>query len=146
MKKIIMALSIVAAGITSVYANEDVKINSKVLSAFDKDFTSAKNAKWIQEGEFLKVSFTIADMLTDAYYSEDGELLGSARNLLFEQLPLAVIREFNKRFDAASVINVLEITNEDGTSYRVFLEKNNKKIKIKANPSGEITVLSKSKK
>jgi hypothetical protein len=147
MKKIIIMLSmLVTVALTSVFANEGVNINQKVLKAFEKDFTTAKNVKWNKEGEYLKASFTISDMLTDAYYTEDGELVGSARNLLFEQLPLAVIHEYNKRFDEASVLNVLEITNNEGTSYRLWIEQDNKKIKIRASGSGEITVLEKSKK
>ncbi|MES1218194.1 MAG: hypothetical protein ABUT20_22000 [Bacteroidota bacterium] len=147
MKKIIITLSmLMTVAVTSVFANEDVKINPKVLNAFEKDFTSAKNVKWNQDGEYLKASFTIADMLTDAYYTEEGELLGSARNLLFDQLPLAVIHEFNKRFDAASVLNVLEITNSEGTSYRLWVESENRKFKVKATGAGEITILEKTKK
>jgi hypothetical protein len=147
MKKIIITLSILmTVAITSVFASGIPDVNQKVLAAFEKDFTSAKNVKWNKDGDYLKASFTIADMLTDAFYTEDGELMGSARNLLFNQLPLAVIHEYNKRFDEASVLNVLEITNNEGTSYRIWLEQDNKKLKIRASGAGEITILEKQKK
>ncbi|MCW3116702.1 MAG: hypothetical protein JWM28_784 [Chitinophagaceae bacterium] len=147
MKRIIITLSmLMAVALTSVFANEGTDINQKVQAAFEKDFASAKNVKWNKDGEYLKASFTIADMLTDAYYTQDGELMGSARNLLFDQLPLAVIHEFNKRFNEASVLNVLEITNDEGTSYRLWIEQGNKKIKVRASGSGEIAILEKSKK
>ena len=147
MKKVIITLSmLMTVAVTSVFAKEGTDINQKVLTAFEKDFNSAKNVKWNRDGEYLKASFTIADMLTDAYYTEAGELVGSARYLLFEQLPLSVIHGYNKRFDESSVLSVLEITNEEGTSYRLWIEQGNKKIKIRANSSGDITVLEKSKK
>jgi hypothetical protein len=147
MKRMIITLSmLMTVAVTSVFAKEGTDINQKVLTAFEKDFTTAKNVKWMRDGEYLKASFTLSDMLTDAYYTEDGELVGSARNLLFEQLPLAVIHEFNKRFDESAVLNVLEITNTEGTSYRVWIEQGNKKIKIRANGSGDLTVVEKSKK
>ena len=94
----------------------------------------------------MKARFTISDMLTEAYYNEEGEFLGSARNLLFEQLPLSVIHEFNKRFDETSVLNIIEITNSEGTSYRIWLEKGDKKIKLNASANGEISILEKVKK
>ena len=147
MKRIIIILSmLMTVAVTSVFAKEGTDVNQKVLAAFEKDFTAAKNVKWIRDGEYLKASFTLSEMLTDAYYTEDGELVGSARNLLFEQLPLSVIHSFNKRFDESSVLNVLEITNAEGTSYRLWIEEGNKKFKIRANSSGELTVLEKSKK
>ena len=147
MKKIILGLSMMMAiGISSAFANEELKVNDKVLSSFGKDFTLAKNVQWREEGGYLKARFTVSDILIEAYYSVDGEFIGSARNLLFEQLPLSVIREFNQKYDEASILSVLEITNIEGTSYRIWLEKDNKKIKLNATSSGEITVVEKVKK
>ena len=147
MKKIILGLSmLMAVGISSAFANDEIKVNDKILSSFSKDFTFAKNVQWREEGGYLKARFTISDMLTEAYYTTEGEFLGSARNLLFEQLPLSVIHEFNKRFDETSVLNVLEVTNSEGTSYRIWLEKDEKKIKVSASSNGDITILEKVKK
>ncbi len=137
---------LMAIGVTSAFANDELKVNDKVLSSFGKDFTFAKNVQWREEGEYLKARFTISDMLTEAYYTKDGEFVGSARNLLFTQLPLSVIHGFNKDYSEESVVSILEITNADGTSYRIWLEKDNKKIKLNASSLGEITVLEKTKK
>jgi hypothetical protein len=137
---------LMAVGITSAFANDEIKINDKVLSSFGKDFIYAKNVQWRAEGGYLKARFTISDMLTEAYYSEEGEFLGSARNLLFGQLPLSVMHEFNKRFDEASVLSVIEISNDNGTSYRIWLETADKKIKLNASSNGDIVVLEKTKK
>ena len=147
MKKIILDLSmLMAIGVTSAFANEDLKVNDKVLSSFGKDFTFAKNVQWREEGDYLKARFTISDMLTEAYYSKDGQFVGSARTLSFAQLPLSVIHEFNKDYKEESVMSILEITNSEGTSYRIWLEKDNKKIKLNASSSGEVSILEKVKK
>jgi hypothetical protein len=147
MKKIILGLSmLMAIGVTSAFANEDLKVSDKVLSSFGKDFTFAKNVQWREEGDYLKARFTISDMLTEAYYSKDGQFVGSARTLSFAQLPLSVIHEFNKDYKEESVMSILEITNSEGTSYRIWLEKDNKKIKLNATSSGEVSILEKAKK
>ena len=147
MKKIILSFVLFAAvGITTAMASEDVKVSKQVLSAFQTDFNAAKNVKWSQEDEFYKASFTNMEMQVEAYYDELGQLVGSVRRLSIEQLPLAIIHEFNRRFGNAPVLNVTEITNLDGTSYRIWTEKGNKQYKLKANASGEITVLDKKKK
>jgi len=147
MKKIILGLSmLMAIGVTSAFATDELKVNEKVLSSFGKDFTFAKNVQWREEGDYLKARFTISDMLTEAYYTKDGEFVGSARNLLFAQLPLSVIHEFNKNYDEASVMSILEITSTEGTSYRIWLEKDNRKIKLNATSLGDVTVLEKIKK
>ncbi|MGC4037895.1 MAG: hypothetical protein QM764_18170 [Chitinophagaceae bacterium] len=144
MKKIILGLSLLmAVGISSAFATEELKVNEKVLSSFGKDFSLAKNVQWREESGYLKARFTVSDMLIEAYYTEDGEFVGSARNLLFDQLPLSVIHEFNKRYDENSVLSVLEVTNSEGTSYRIWIEKDNKKVKLNSTSSGEITVAEK---
>lgn len=133
-------------GLSSSYANEDVKVSKRVLSAFQNDFNSAVNARWSLEQEFYKVSFINMDMQVEAYYDEEGALVGSVRNLSFEQLPLAIIHEFNRRFESAPVKSVVEITNVEGTSYRIWTEKGNKNYKLRATASGEIAVIQKTKK
>jgi hypothetical protein len=147
MKKIILALSMLAVvGISSSYANEDLKVSKKILSAFQSDFNSAVNPRWSLEQEFYKVSFTNMDMEVEAYYDEEGLLVGSVRRLAFEQLPLAIIHEFNRRFENAPVKNVVEITNAEGTSYRIWTAKGNKNYKLRATASGELVVIQKTKK
>ena len=42
----------------------------------------------------------------------DGELLGYAREVLFYELPLVVIKSFEKNFDGVDFIEVSEIINE----------------------------------
>lgn len=147
MKKLILGLSMMMAiGISSAFANEELKVNEKVLSSFGKDFTLAKNVQWREEGGYLKARFTVSETLIEAYYTTDGEFVGSARSLLFEQLPLSVIREFNQRYNEASVLSILEVTNSEGTSYRIWLEESNKKIKLNASSTGDLTILEKTKK
>lgn len=147
MKKTILALSMmIAIGTSSAFANEDLKVNQKVLSSFGKDFTFAKNVKWDEERGYLKARFTVSDMLIEAYYTPEGELVGSARTLLFNQLPLSVIREFNRNYKEESVLSVLEVINSEGTSYRIWLEEGNKRIKLNASSDGEINIAEKIKK
>jgi hypothetical protein len=139
MKKIIVALSVVAiTGLTPVLANGDPG-DSRTEEIFIRQFSGAENVKWADlENNFKKVSFTLGGTRAEAYFSSEGELLGTVRNLFFSQLPLVVIQSVNNRFAGSVIVEVKEIANAEGTSYRVVFEHKNKKYNLKLNSSGEI--------
>jgi hypothetical protein len=62
--------------------------------------------------------------------------VGSVREVLFTQLPFAIVRSLNKSFAGADILSIREITNTEGTSYRVFLEAQQKKFYAKVSFNG----------
>jgi hypothetical protein len=52
----------------------------------------------------------------------------------------------DKRFEAAEVLTVNEISNSEGTSYLLVLESKNKKYSVKVNSSGGIAEVKRIKK
>ncbi len=140
MKNLIVTFAVVMSmGLTSSFAA--VSTSDPVIETnFARQFTGAEDVKWTSiEHGMKKVSFTLGGTRTEAYYNVDGELLGTLRNLFYSQLPLSVMQTINNKFDGGVVIEILEITNNEGTSYRVILEQKDKKYKIRVNSVGEIT-------
>jgi hypothetical protein len=140
MKNLVVTLAVVlAAGLTPVLAH-DKNSNPRTEAVFAKKFTGAENVTWTKlDADYQKVSFTLGGTRAEAYFTNEGELLGTARNLLFNQLPLVVIQTISNKFTDAPVIEVTEFTNSDGTSYKVVLEHRNKKYNLKLNSLGDIT-------
>ena len=66
-------------------------------------------------------------------------MVGSIRDLFYDQLPLTVMKSVDRRFAAAIVHDVREISNQEGTYYKMTLELNKKKYKLTVNQAGEIT-------
>ena len=54
--------------------------------------------KWEKQKDFQTATFVFCNHLVVAYFNTDGQLLGSARNVLFYELPMAVIKLLEKRF------------------------------------------------
>jgi hypothetical protein len=139
MKKIIFSISMfLTAGLSAVFASEDPQPDQQVLDLFKKEFTSAQNVTWEKQDEYDKAIFMLAGSRAIAYFNAAGQLEGSVRDLFFNQLPLAVMTAVDKRFINAEYYEVREVTNATGTSYRLKLELNNKKYKIKVDASGNI--------
>ena len=141
MKKILFMLSLMlAVGWTSAFANNDPKLNPRVEAAFKKEFPAAQHVEWIKGQENFKAVFVLADYRVEAWFSADGELLSTARDLLYNQLPLAVMKEVENRFPASKASEVKEITDSRGTLYQLLLETEKRNYRISATPNGEITV------
>jgi len=101
---------------------------------------------WTQGKDVITASFVISGTRAVAYFNTAGELLGTARNILFNQLPLAVVTEVNKRFGSASVYDITEYTTGADTFYTMSVDQSNKEVKLRSTSSGDITVESKVKK
>jgi len=139
MKQFFLVLSLSLAVVLTASANPTPVNDPKVEKAFSKLFAGASNVSWSkEEGNYLKASFVWGDHYTVAYFGEDGKLLGSIRGLFFNQLPLSVIRSFNSSFSDHIVLEVREISNDEGVSYTLLTEHKNKKYRIRMNGLGDV--------
>ena len=136
-------LAFLLIGISAVMANERPDVDPKILSAFQKEFSFAKNAKWEAEGNLTRVSFLFNDQGVLAWYNSDAELVTTARHILYNQLPISVIRTLEKRYAGAGFFSITEVSRNNETYYQVRADQKNKKFLLKASPLGNISVLKK---
>jgi hypothetical protein len=146
MKRIILSLAVLfSIGTTVALATEDRETNPKALETFKREFSNAEFVKWSVENEFTKVSFVLGGNRAVAIFNADGELVGSMRDLLYNQLPLSVMSAVEKRFEQSSTIDIREVSNNDGTSYHITLEQKEKKYKVVVFPDGTFSSINKSR-
>jgi len=146
MKKTFVTLfAFLAIGVTVAMAIEKTEVDPKILSAFQKEFSFAKNVKWDMNGDLARVNFVLNDQAVVAWYNADAEMVTIARNILYMQLPISVIKSLEKDFAGADFYGIVELIHNDNTYYQIRTEIKNKKFLLKASPSGNITVLKKIK-
>ncbi len=147
MKKIILSLSLALLGLSVTgFAGDETRVSKEVKASFQKEFPGSEVLNWTDLGEYAKATFILGGHRTEAYFSEDGQLRGSIRYLFFSQLPLAAMTAVDKRYPGADISEVHEITNDEGTNYNISLETEGKKLKLKVDASGNITVTERVKK
>lgn len=142
MKKTFVTLfALVTIGITASIADPGTNVDPRILSAFQKEFSFAKNVKWQEEGTLARVSFFLNDQMVSAWYNSDAQLVTTARNILYHQVPISVMRSLDKAYEGADILAITEISRNDETYYQIRVEKKGKKYLLKASPSGNILVL-----
>lgn len=147
MKKIFLAAVILTASVITGFANTTEKGDPKAEQAFNKQFAGAESINWskTQEG-LLKVNFVWGGHSTVAYFNERSEIVGSVRNMFYDQLPLTIIRAIDAKYKAPVVIEVREISNEEGTVYSLVVEEKEKRFRIRLNSMGEVLTSQRLKK
>ena len=144
MKNLIVSIAtVLATGLTPVFANA-ADDDPRAAKIFAKEFAGAQNIKWTQlEDGYLRVTFLLNGVAAESFFDADAELLGTIRNLFYNQLPLSVMQTVNNRFAEAVVLDVREITNPEGTTYKVALEQKGRKYTVKLNSLGQIMEIQK---
>jgi len=115
-------------------------------ATFQKEFSGATNVKWTEGKDVISVSFVLSDSRIIAYFTNEGDLLGTERNVLLNQLPLAVVREINNRYGNAPIADIIEYTSGVNTFYGMYVDTPTKHLKLKISSEGEVTVEKRTKK
>ncbi len=137
---VLFTAMMMTAGLSS-FANErpGPDPDKQVLNQFKKEFSSAENVFWEKQDEYDKATFVLAGRRVVAYYNQDGQLEGCVRDIFFDQLPLAAMTAVDKKYSQSDVLDIKEITNSEGTNYKLTIESKGRKYKVKLTPSGNIT-------
>ena len=137
MKKIILSLSLLlTTGAAVVFAAEK-KTDPRVQELFKKEFAGAESVQWSTVNGYEKASFVFGGHRAEAYFTTEGELAGSVRDLFYDQLPLAVMKAVDKRFEGADILDVRELANTEGTSYKLVIETKYKKYNLTMSSNGD---------
>lgn len=146
MKKIILSFVVMlAVGASAAFANP-VDTNPRAIESFKREFANAELVKWSVDNEFTKASFVLGGNRAVALFNAEGELVGSMRDLLYNQLPLSVMTSIDKRFPEASTMDIRELSNAEGTRYQLTLEHKGRSYTVLAFHDGTIAEIRKAKK
>ena len=146
MKKIILSLCVLAICSSTLFAADQPVNNPRAHETFRKEFSGAQSVNWSLEGQFAKASFILGGNSAIAWFDAEGALVGSIRDLSYNQLPLVVMTALEKRFPQSANLDIREITNEEGTRYKLTVEHNSKKLKVALYPDGTIESVQRVKK
>lgn len=148
MKKLLVTVAFAAfVGLTSFAA--DIKVNQRVLAAFEKEFTTATNVSWevLKEADDIyHASFIYANEVMEAYFGQDGELIAAARHISPEKLPLLVSKSLREGYGHYTVKQISEYMSTETTSYIVSLENEKSSVLVRIFNNGNSEILKRSKK
>ena len=149
MKKIILSFAIAAAVLSSSFtyaAKNDPSLKAK--QAFVTQFTQVGDVEWttMNNAGVYQAKFTFNNESLQAFFNEEGEFLGTTRQIVKSQLPILVVTELNKQYADARVVSIFEFSKQDGLDYYITITNSKGASIIKATGNGELSLYKKNLK
>jgi len=143
MKKLLILAALFISFSSFSYA---INVNQKILNSFKKDFSTAVNVQWkALEETVYEAEFTYNGDQFNAYYNEDGELIGSARYISKANMPLLISKSLQEKYGNFLIRTAIEYNNGNETSYFITMVSQYKSVVLQASPSGSLSVVKKFK-
>src|SRR5436190_7714792 len=114
MKKItlLLVLALIVSA-TTFATNIHDNVNKNVQAAFTEKFNGAKEVSWTSTNSYVKASFQVGGQFMVAYYTNSGDLIGIARNLLSHQLPINLQAGLKKELTGEWISELFEYATEE---------------------------------
>ena len=147
MKKLLIATVLGAVMmVNSAFANKIENVSFKVENAFNKEFTQAKEVSWQKTDNYYKAVFKINNELVNAYFTPDGELIGTIHNILSTQLPINLQISLKKTYEDYWISELFEFSRQDSTGYFVTVQNADQVITLQSIDGASWSVYNKTKK
>lgn len=131
------------------------KIAFMAMQDFQSDFPHVKNVQWSRDQQYSKATFMKNGILMHAFYNWDGELVGTAHDFAYSNLPAAARKTIAKQYTDYTVERTIVYNDdEDGlndlyplvpyendVNYFVSLKKNDQSeaVILQVTPDGEVS-------
>jgi hypothetical protein len=132
-KKILIWALLLMTVASSSFAIKGDDLNIKVATSFKKDFAGAREIRWETGKTFVKVTFILNDQIMFAYYTENGDFMAVSRNILSNNLPLALQINLKRDYTNYWITELFEIDSDNEISYYITLENSGFKLTLKSN-------------
>jgi hypothetical protein len=143
MKKIIISLTLSAALLSATFLHAaDIEPNGKVIRAFSEVFKKVKDVEWTtlsKEGVY-QAKFHFNNESLQAFFTEEGDYIGTTRQITASQLPIMVASELEKQYADARIISLFEYSRKDGLDYYITLTNSKGAMIVKATGNGDLSV------
>jgi hypothetical protein len=114
-----------------------------VLKSFNKEFSAAQDVKWTSGADYYQASFILNEQYISAFYNSEGELICLSRNISLLNLPMKLQSKIRSDYSDYWVSDLFELSDSEGTSYYITIEKADSKIILKSYDNIEWNVFKK---
>ena len=135
MKPLFMLLFVAGSFLASATTtpNNNTEVNAAVKAAFANSYAQAREVSWTVSENLYKATFALDGVYMNAFYSEEGTLMGISRNLSLQQLPLVLQSSLKEMCVDGWISELFEMVTDEGTAYYVTFETANDKRSLKSN-------------
>ena len=143
MKKILLSMTLAVAILGSAFATPaDKEPSVMAKAAFAKEFSTIKEVTWEAanaEGIY-QATFTFNNESLQAYFTEEGEFLGTTRIISVARLPLPASNALARNYAGYHIVSVFEYSRPESVAYYITMSNAKGGLILEATGNGELTV------
>ncbi len=140
MKNLFLMIAAIAVLSLEAYG-QNVTPPKEVQDAFSKEFKTAQNVKWEQEGNEWEAEFNLEGNEMSANYDNSGNWLETETQVKTKDLPAEIHKAINLQFNGWEIDEIEGIEKPDFTGYEIELENGETETEIVVSSTGEITII-----
>lgn len=146
MKNFRSCFIITAIVVSFGFINPGSNASQKVLDAFNRGFTNAKNVKWFSINNEYTAVFFENEIRTSITYDKNGGFLSSPRSYKEDGLPFNVLVKIKEKYKGKTIKTVTEVMQESIITYSVVMEDEENTYVIESSSNTNISVQTKFKR
>jgi len=111
----------------------ETNVPESVTAAFNNHFSYATDVQWEGWGTYYKATFRQNDHTLYVFFSDNAELMGIAKNVLSDKLPVLLRAGLKDKFPDFWITELVKYDIADKTRFLVTIENADEKIVLKTN-------------
>ncbi len=128
---------------SSVLAADVSKVSFRVLNTFETQFEGATDVTWTVSADYTKVKFTLEGEKVEAFFSSNGDVIGTSRKTAFSRLPLSAIRKIKKTYAKYQITETIEFELNGERKYYVSVENESGRKILEVSLYGQVSIFDK---
>jgi len=121
-------------------------VPESVTHAFNQGFAHAKLIHWDSFGTYFKATFTQKGETMYAFYSEDADFMGLAKNVLSDNLPATLLSDIKTKFQGYWITDLANYEVAGKNGFLITIENADEKFVLKSMDSQHWQVYSRKAK
>jgi hypothetical protein len=131
MRKIFLVAALATSLATSALASNDTRVDYTIQQSFRNQFSNAKNVEWSKTGSYVKATFILGKLSTEAFFSNDGDLIGTSHAINLEELPTGAKRTYAQKYSDYTVKEAILFEGMDESAYFISAQKEETNVILK---------------
>jgi hypothetical protein len=135
MKRLLVIITVTLSliSLSSFATEKGDDVSPRAIKSFNSSFKNATEVNWTVSSNYYKANFALNGQYVSAFYDAEGNMIALTRNISSLQLPITLQADLKKNYDCYWISDVMEVANDEGTSYYITLETADTQIILKSN-------------
>ena len=143
MKKLFISALLAITVAASSFAAEGNNVSYTVRNNFSSQFKKASDVQWTSGENYTKATFILDNVRTEAFYSAEGEFIGTNQAITLEELPVNAKRAFAKKYDGYTVKEAIRFEGSQESAYYISAEDGRGSVILKVEDDGSMSKVGK---